>query len=153
MIRNRFFLTPLDQPWIPPGNIFLASSIEFEELLGGSTWMQYASTSAMIQRLRSPNSFVNDELRLTVHQRFVQPMLELTLLLLGIPILLKNQDRNLFWITGVTVLSVGVFMLVTKVFHSMASGATPLAPFPGAWLPLLIIAPFAYARAQKAWLR
>jgi lipopolysaccharide export system permease protein len=146
-------LTPVDQKWLPPGSVFLACSIEFEELLGGSTWMQYASTAAMIQRLRSPNSIVNDELRLTVHQRFVQPMLELTLLLLGIPILLKNQDRNLFWITGITVLSIGVFMLVIKVFQSMASGATPLSPYLGAWLPLIIIAPIAYARAQKAWLR
>jgi lipopolysaccharide export system permease protein len=145
-------LTSQDNKWLTPQQVFLASSIEFEELLGGSSWIQYASTLSMIQRLRSPNAFVSDDLRLSVHQRAVQPMLDMTLLLLGIPILLKQQERSLFWIMGATVLSVGLFMLITKVFQSMASGATPLAPYLGAWLPLIIIGPIAYARAQKAWL-
>ncbi len=146
-------LTSYDNKWLPADQIFLASSIEFEELLGGSSWIQYASTLSMIQRLRSPNAFVSDDLRLSVHQRFVQPMLDMTLLLLGIPILLKHQERSLFWIIGATVVSIGLFMLITKVFQSMASGATPLAPYLGAWLPLIIIGPIAYARAQTAWLR
>ncbi len=146
-------LTHYDQKWLQPHQSFLVSSIEFEELLGGSAWIQYASTTAMIDRLRSPSTHISDDLRLTVHQRIVQPMLDFTLLILGVPILLRRQDKHLFWIAGATLGTVGVFMLVTKVIQSMASGATPLPPYLGAWLPLLIFAPIAYARLQKAWLR
>jgi lipopolysaccharide export system permease protein len=85
-----------------------------------------------------------------VHQRFVQPLLDVTLLLLGIPILLRQQERHLFWIAGATLVTVGVFVLATKLIHGMASGATSLPPYLGAWLPLLIFAPIAYARAQQA---
>jgi lipopolysaccharide export system permease protein len=146
-------LSPHDQPWLKSDQAFVVTDSEFEELLGGNAWMQYASTVNMIQRLRAPNSFVSDDLRLNVHQRMVQPMLDVTLLLLGIPILLQRQDKHLFWIAGVTLLTVGLFMLVTKLIHVSSSGTTMIPPYLGAWLPVLLFAPVAYARVQKAWLR
>jgi lipopolysaccharide export system permease protein len=148
--RQPVLLLGSDQEWLQADEAFLPLSIDFDELLGGSSWMQYASTLTLIHRLRSPSSHVSNELRLCVHQRFVQPLLDVTLLLLGIPILLRQQERHLFWIAGATLTTVGVFVLATKLIHGMASGATSLPPYLGAWLPLLIFAPIAYARAQQA---
>lgn len=149
---NPILLTSHDRPWLQSRQCFVATSIEFAELRGGSAWKQYASTMDMIARLRSPSSHVSDDLRLTVHKRFVQPMLDFTLLLLGIPILLKQQDRHLFWVMGATLLTVGVFMVATMLVQSLSVGSTNFPPYLGAWLPLIVFGPIAFARARVAML-
>jgi lipopolysaccharide export system permease protein len=145
-------LTAHDQPWLSSGQCFIVSSIEFAELRGGSAWKQYASTLDMIGRLRSPSSHVGDDLRLTVHKRFVQPMLDFTLLLLGIPILLKQQDRNLFWVMGATFFTVAIFIVSTMLIQSLSVGTTNFPPYLGAWLPVILFGPIAFARARVAML-
>ncbi len=145
-------LTPLDRPWLTGQQCFVVTNVEFGELCGGNSWKQYASTLDMIGRLRSTNGNTGDDLRLTVHKRFVQPMLDFTLVLLGIPILLKQQDRNLFWVMGGSFLTVAIFMLSTMLIHSLAAGSTSLPPYLGAWLPLLIYGPIAFARARVSML-
>jgi len=145
-------MTSHDQPWLSSRQCFVVTSIEFAELRGGSAWKQYASTLDMIGRLRSPSSHVGDDLRLTVHKRFVQPILDFTLLLLGIPILLKQQDRHLFWVMGATFVTVGIFMVSTMLIQSLSVGSTNLPPYLGAWLPALIFGPIAFARARVAML-
>ncbi len=149
---NPILLTSHDRPWIQSRQCFIASSIEFAELRGGSSWKQYASTSDMIFRLRSPSSHIGDDLRLTVHKRFVQPILDFTLLLLGIPILLKQQDRHLFWVMGATFMTVGVFMIATMLIQSLSASSSSVPPYLGAWLPVMIFAPIAFARARVAML-
>jgi lipopolysaccharide export system permease protein len=149
---NPILLTSLDRPWIKSRQCFVVSSIEFQELRGGSAWKQYASTLDMISRLRSPSSHVSDDLRLTVHKRFVQPILDFTMLLLGIPILLKQQDRHLFWVMGATFLTIAFFMVTTMVIQSLSVSSTRFPPYLGAWLPVMIFGPIAFARARVAML-
>ncbi len=149
---NSILMTSHDHPWVKSQQCFVATSIEFAELRVGGTWKQYASTFDMIGRLRAPSSHVQDDLRLTVHKRFVQPMLDFTLMLLGIPILLKHHDRHIFWVMGATFVTVGVFMLSTMLIQSLSVGSTNLPPYLGAWLPLMIFGPIAFARARVAML-
>ncbi|MDZ4849090.1 MAG: LptF/LptG family permease [Pirellulaceae bacterium] len=145
-------MTARDYPWVKSQQCFVATNVEFAELIGGNAWKQYASTFAIISRLRSASSHVSNDLRLTVHKRFVQPMLDFTMLLLGIPILLMQKDRNIFWVMGATFFTVGVFMISTMLLHNLASSSTELPPFLGAWLPVLIFGPIAFARARVAML-
>ena len=145
---NPVLLTAHDHAWLKSLQCFVVTDVEFGELSGGNAWKQYASTFDMIARLRSRSGYLGDELKLTVHKRFVQPMLDFSLVLLGIPILLKQQDRHLFWVMGGTFFTVAVFMLSTMLIHSLASGSTSLPPYLGAWLPLLIYGPIAFARAR-----
>lgn len=149
---NPILMTSHDHAWLTSQQCFVVTSVEFAELTGGSSLKQYASTSELIAKIRTPSGYIGDDLRLTVHKRFVQPMLDFTLVLLGIPVLLKQQDRHLFWVMGATFLTIGIYMLVTMLVHTLASGTTNLPPYLGAWLPLIIFGPFAYARARVAML-
>jgi len=145
-------LTSHDHPWLQSRQCFVVTAIEFAELRGGSAWKQYASTADMIGRLHSPSSHVGDDLRLTIHKRFVQPMLDFTLLLLGIPVLLKQQDRHLFWVMGATFFTVGFFMVATMLIQSLSTSNSTFPPYLGAWLPLIIFGPISFARARVAML-
>ncbi|MCY2973749.1 MAG: LptF/LptG family permease [Planctomycetota bacterium] len=142
------FLTPKENPWLQPDQCFIKTDIEFGELRGGSGWKQYASTLDMIERLRSPASHYGDDLRVTVHSRFVQPIMDMTLLMIGLPIVLKRQDRHLFYIAGVTLATVGGFMAITMGIQAAAGAGLWISPFFGAWLPVLLFAPWAWAQAR-----
>jgi lipopolysaccharide export system permease protein len=141
-------LTPNENPWLQPDQCFIKTAIEFGELRGGSGWKQYASTLDMIERLRSPASHYGDDLRVTVHSRFVQPIMDLTLLMIGLPIVLKRQDRHLFYVAGVTLATVGGFMAITMGIQAAAGAGLWISPFFGAWLPVLLFAPWAWAQAR-----
>ncbi len=146
--NNYVILTPKENPWLQPDQCFIKTDIEFGELRGGSGWKQYASTLDMIERLRSPASHYSDDLRVTVHSRFVQPILDMTLLMIGLPIVLKRQDRHLFYIAGVTLATVGGFMAITMGIQAAAGAGLWISPFFGAWLPVLLFAPWAWAQAR-----
>jgi len=126
----------------------LKTDIEFGELRGGTGWKQYASTMDMIERLSGPSSHYGDDLRVNVHARFVQPIMDMTLLFVGLPIVLKRQDRHLFYIAGITLTTVGGFMGITMAIHTIAGSGYGLSPFLGAWVPVLLFAPWAWAKAR-----
>jgi lipopolysaccharide export system permease protein len=147
-INTYALLTPKDNPWLQPDQCFVKTGIDFGDLRGGSGWKQYASTLDMIERLRSPVSHYGDDLRVNVHSRFVQPIMDMTLLMIGLPIVLKRQDRHLFYIAGVTLVAVGGFMAVTMGIQAAAGAGLWISPFFGAWLPVLLFAPWAWAQAR-----
>ncbi len=143
-------LTPKENPWLQPDQCFVKTDVEFGELRGGSGWKQYASTLDMIERLRSPASHYGDDLRVSVHARFVQPIMDMTLLMIGLPIVLKRQDRHLFYIAGVTLATVGGFMAITMGIQTAAGAGLWISPFFGAWLPVLLFTPWAWAQARAS---
>ncbi len=73
---------------------------------------------------------------------FLRPLLDVTLLCLGIPLVLGHENRNVFISIGLCLVVVTVFMLV--VIGSQYLGAIYLLdPALAAWLPLMIFVPLA----------
>jgi lipopolysaccharide export LptBFGC system permease protein LptF len=85
-----------------------------------------------------------------VHARFVAPLLDMSLALLGIPLVVGPNRRGIFVAVGSCVGMTVVFFLVTLGCHALATGYL-LSPSLGAWLPLLLLAPLAAWRAQPMW--
>ena len=50
--------------------------------------------------------------RLAIHARLVQPLLDITLLFLGLPLVLSRSNRNVFLAIGMCLALVMAFMLV-----------------------------------------
>jgi lipopolysaccharide export system permease protein len=146
-LRGReVILTPRDHPWLKVDECFVASDLDFELLTGGQTWRQFSSTWDLIRGLRNPSLDFGADVRVTVHSRFVQPLLDLTLLFLGLPLVLKGQ-RNIFVSIALCVLVISGFMLV--VFGAQYLGAAYLiSPALAAWLPLMIFVPTALVIAE-----
>jgi len=142
--------SPADTPWLKPGECFVASVVTFEQLTVGGSWRQYLSTVELIGGIRQQTIEAGADVRLIVHARFVQPLLDVSLVLLGIPLVLSRSGRNIFLAAGIGGALVGTMMIVELVCHAVGSNYLLDATL-AAWLPLLIFGPLAYASARPLW--
>ena len=82
-----------------------------------------------------------------LHARLVQPLLDMTLLFLGLPLVLKREERNVFLAVGLCVHVVLLFMAVTIACHYLGENLT-INPSLAAWAPLMIFAPLAVGLSE-----
>ena len=81
-------------------------------------------------------------MEITLHSRFVRPLLDMSLIFLGLPIAVSSQRRHIFSGAAKSLLVVAIFSLVTLVCHGLGV-QTLVEPAMAAWLPLLILGPAA----------
>ena len=137
-------LTPQDHDWLEPEQCFVVSELSYELLASGSGWYTYSSTMELIRSLHTPSLDVGNDVRVAVHARFVQPVLDVTLLFLGLPLILSRNNRNVFKAIGLCVMIAGVFMVVVIGCQYLGSSYL-ISPAKSAWLPLMIFIPLAMA--------
>ena len=142
--------SPADTPWLKPDECFVASVVTFEQLTIGGSWRRYLSSYELITGIRGQTIEPGADVRLTIHARAVQPLLDLSLVLLGIPLVLSRGGRNIFLAAGIGGLLVGTMMIVVLSCHAVGSNYLLDATL-AAWLPLLIFGPMAYATARPLW--
>jgi len=138
-------LCPGDQPWLAHDEVFVPSRLNFMHLTSSSSWRQFSSTPELISGMRNPALDFGPESHVALHSRLLRPLLDMTLLMLGLPLVMARQDRNVFVAIGLCLLIVGAFFLVNLAFQAAGSNYLIRAPL-AAWGPLLLFAPAA------AWL-
>jgi lipopolysaccharide export system permease protein len=143
-------LTAKKHNWLQPGECFLVTEVDFEHLRGGNSWKQYGSTYEMIQRLYRQNVHYSADVKVRIHSRIVQPILDFSLVLLGLPIVLTRPDRHLFWLAGACFGVVGIFMGVTIAIHALGETGSLIDPALAAWIPVMLFLPLAWARVRWA---
>ncbi len=105
----------------PPNECFVASEVSFEQLCGGQAWRQFSSTPDLIAGLHNPSLDFGADIRVAIHSRLVQPLLDITLLFLGLPLVLSRENRNMFAAIGLCVLLVAGFMLLVMACQYLGS--------------------------------
>lgn len=143
-------LTRKDTDWLEENSAFWVSEIEFEVLRGGSAWKQFASTSELIAHLRMGQRSEGNGLRIQIHQRFVRPLIDGTLLLLAIPILLTRSDRHVFMIAGSCLILVTGFTGIVLGLAALGGAGYLLDPFYAIWLPLIVFLPYGWVRTTQS---
>lgn len=143
-------LTRRDHEWLAPGECFVVSDVSFEQMIGSANWSQYSSTVELVRAAANPSLGVSADVPLRVHARLVSPLVDLTLTLLGLPLVLGPTRRGIFIAVGLCIGLTATFFLVVLGCHSLATGYI-LSPSTGAWLPLVFLAPLAAWRAQPMW--
>jgi lipopolysaccharide export system permease protein len=110
--------------------------------------VDYLSTAQIIDLIRNSPDLTKPALEKVMHIRFTQPIMNIILLLIGIPFLLTRTPRrmvqNMIYCTLVT----GVCFIGTFVLFQMAGttvGGIPVPAIIGAWLPVLIFGPLSLA--------
>lgn len=148
---RRILLTPRDYPnWLEPDQCFLASNVDFDLLIGGNKFTQLSSTAELIRGLRNPSLGFGPDVRVAIHSRIVQPLMDITLLFLGLPLILSRENRNVF-------VAMGICMVITTLFWVVAIGAQHLGdillinPSLAAWAPLIVFVPIAAAMSESIW--
>ncbi len=144
-----FLLLPLDTPWLKPNECFIPSKLEYDLLRGGGA-KQFSSTIDLIWRMQNQSHYYGADLTVAVHTRLIQPLLDFTQLLLGIPMILSNRNRNLVSMMLSCVISFAAFFGISIGLHALGANETILTPATAAWAPLLIFGPYAWAQTSRA---
>lgn len=143
-------LTHKDTDWLEPNTVFWVSETEFEMIRGGSAWKQFASTNELISHLRLGQRAEGNALRIQIHQRFVRPLIDGTLLLLAIPILLTRNDRHVFMVAGSCLMLVTGFTAIVLGLAAVGNSGYLLDPLSAIWLPLIVFLPWGWMRTTQA---
>ncbi|HIF34458.1 MAG TPA: LptF/LptG family permease [Planctomycetes bacterium] len=143
-------LTAQDTPWLPPGECFVSSRIPFSQLTGEQSASRFASTGSLISALRNPSLDTGTNVRVTVHSRFVKPLMDASLFLMGISLVLSRRQRNAFVAAGLCFLLVTVYYLITLACQSVGNHML-LSPAMAAWSPLFLFGPSALYMATPIW--
>lgn len=137
-------------PWLAAGECFVASDVTFEQLIGSSNWSQYSSTLDLVRAIRNPSLVIGADIPLRVHARFTAPLLDMSLVMLGIPLVLGPSRRGVFVAVGLCVAMTVVFFLTVMGSHALVT-TDAFSAATGAWMPMLLLAPLAAWRAQPMW--
>jgi lipopolysaccharide export system permease protein len=136
--------------WVAPGECLVVSEVTFEQLAGGGAWRQFSSTADLVRGLRNPSLDFGADVRVAIHARVTQPLLDLTLLVLGLPLVLRRETGNIFLAIGLCAGLVGTFLLISMGAQHLGS-IYLLDPALAAWLPLLLFVPLAAAMSDALW--
>jgi lipopolysaccharide export system permease protein len=139
-------ITPRDADWLKPDQCFFVTNVTFEQLTDDREWLDFSSTSQLISEVKT-STFYSGKYRVAIHARVVQPLLDITLLFLGLPLVLAKGSRNVFVAMGMCALVVSVFMIIVLVSQHLGAKAA-ITPALAAWAPLVISLPIAVEMAQ-----
>jgi lipopolysaccharide export system permease protein len=143
IVGKPLVITSRDAKWLKPKQCFVVSAVTFDDLTTGPAMRQFASTSQLIAELGNPSLGAGTDVRVTIHSRIVRPLLDITLLFLGLPLVVARQSRNIFFAIGVCLAVVAVFILVEMGCQLLGVSSWGVSPALAAWLPLIIFGPIA----------
>ena len=114
--------------------------------------LAFASTAELIEGLRNPSVDFGHQVRVDIHARIVRPLLDVTLLLLGLPLVMTRENRKVFVAIGLCILVVSLLVMVTWTLQALGTNWPQLiSPHLAAWAPLLIFVPIAVGMAGSMW--
>jgi lipopolysaccharide export system permease protein len=148
--QETILFSPKQAPWLKADECFVASVVTFEQLSVGGAWRNYLSSYELFTGIRGQTIEPGADVRLTLHARAIQPLLDLSLVLLGIPLVLTRGSRNIFVAAGIGLALVGALFLIKLACHAMGNNYL-LSSTLAAWLPLLVFGPAAYVLARPLW--
>lgn len=127
------------------GKYFLyTQEVTFETVTRNRTWFIYASTAQLLTELSKPVSTRLASMAVLFHMRLTRPILGLILVFMGLSVILRDQNRNVFISTGLCLLLCGIFF--GALFSCKHLGDNEyLSPALAAWLPVLTFGPLGFA--------
>ncbi|WP_417735401.1 LptF/LptG family permease [Rosistilla oblonga] len=147
---KQFVLTRSDHAWLEPGQCFVVSNIEFEHLVSGSQTDRLSSTLQLVRNIQNPSVYSGPDAEVLLHTRIVRPWLDISLVLLGLPLVVTRGDKNLFVVAGWGLGLIAMFFFVKTLFSGLGSSETLISPAMGAWGPIIVFAPMGYSRWKAA---
>jgi len=135
---------PVLEP-IDPGNYFLhVQEVDFDALTRKNNWFMFTSTGKLRDLLFRPDAKRQAAVAVLFHMRLTRPILGLLLVLLGLSLILRDQNRNVFIGTGLCLIMCALFFGAIFACKQLGDGEY-IAPALAAWLPVLAFGPLAFA--------
>jgi lipopolysaccharide export system permease protein len=144
---------PLDVPnWrnpdllemIAPGKYFLhTKDIDFDTMIRPKVWYMYCSTLNLLGELAKAHTTQVAGVAVVFHMRLARPILGMLLVFMGLSIILRDQNRNVFISTGLCLLLCAIFFM--SVFFCKHLGDNEfISPALAAWFPVVVFGPLSF---------
>lgn len=123
---------------IEPGRFFLRSNVTLQQMTEKSHWREFASTAELLRFVRNPSAGRRVDELVYLHGRFLNPLNDLLLLVLGFPFVLGRENRNVFYNIALCLALSGLFMALVIACRSFGNTGL-ISPALSAWLPVLLV--------------
>ena len=117
----------------------------FDVLTRDRKWFYLASTWRLFEELGKPEATKLAPMAVVFHGRLTRPILGMILLFLGLAVILRDQNRNVFISAGLCLVLCAVFFGATFVARFLGDKEF-LSPALAAWLPVFIFGPLSLAQ-------
>lgn len=118
------------------------NDLDFDALTRDANWFILASTTRLHAELQKPESNRLAAMAVLFHFRVVRPILGLLLVVMGLAIILRDQNRSVFISSGMCLVLCGVFFATCQCCKMLGENDI-IAPPLAAWMPVLLFGPFA----------
>ena len=134
---------PADYHWLSGRQLFVRCNFSKEQIAFSKQQEQYQSTRELITTANKPKRWSNHRQYINIHTRLVRPILDVTLLLLGLPLVIGSIERNVFISAGTCFGIVGLVQLTSIVCYSLGASSLIHPAALAAWTPVLLYVPAA----------
>ncbi len=122
------------------GEYFLKTKdVDIETVTRVKNWQQYLPTWKLVKELDRAESTQHAILALNFHTRLTRPLVGIILVVLGLSVILRDQNRNVFVSSGLCLVLCLVFF--GTLFACQHLGVHVLSPALAAWLPVFLFGP------------
>lgn len=128
---------------IAPGQYFLYSNVDFDRLTFANHYYNTKSTWQIFKEMGQADPIRLSGIAVMFHMRLTRPLLGMILVLMGLGLILSDQNRHLF-------VSIGSCLVLCALFFGAIVGARylgdsqVLSPAMAAWLPVFLFGPLAF---------
>jgi lipopolysaccharide export system permease protein len=130
---------------IDEGKYFLhTQEVDFEAVTRSPNWFQFASTLRLHRELRKTETTRLAAMAVLFHMRLTRPLLGAILVLMGLSVILRDQNRNVF-ISAAMCLGLCALFYVAQFTCKNLGESEYVSPALAAWLPVLFFGPFSCA--------
>jgi lipopolysaccharide export system permease protein len=127
------------------GQYFLHTrEVDFDTVTRGANWFVFASTPQIREILAKPGARRQPQVAVAFHMRLTRPLIGILLTVMGLAVILRDQNRHVF-------INAGLCLILCAVFYAAVYGCKYLGendfinPPLAAWLPVLVSTPLAVA--------
>ena len=140
---------PSDQPWLEKGQCFVRADFEVDQIAYGNKLASYLTTQDMMAELRKPRKWFGHGQQINLHSRLLKPVMDLTLLMLGLPLVIGGIERNVFMSAGIVFWIVLAVQATTLVCQTLGASSLIQPAALSAWIPVALFLPLAVVAMRR----
>jgi lipopolysaccharide export system permease protein len=130
---------------IDEGKYFLhTQEVDFDTVTRSQNWFQFASTLRLRRELGKPDTTRLAAMAVLFHMRLTRPLLGAILVLMGLSVILRDQNRNVFISTAMCLGLCALFYAAQFACKNLGESEY-VSPALAAWLPVLGFGPLSWA--------
>lgn len=133
---------------LPNGDLFIFSNVTFTDMIRKPNWTLFASITDLVEQLHNSDGSDDQNIRAMIHNRLMNPVLNMLLVLIGVPFVLQWENRNVYRSVAVSMVLSGLFFVTDSTSSYFASFGY-VDPLTAAWIPVFLFGPISFSLLHR----